>query len=175
MQYTPCNNQAIPDKVNLAYGGVKLTGGRLKTLFDNNISFLKRFDLDRMLYWFRVKAGKPAPGVPYGQGLNVFEGELHGQTAGMFLMGAGTTLMWQEDAKLREMMNAIVDEIEDCAEEDGYFMAIEKEKFNDKEYPNYVRAWMNFGLLAAAAAGNEKAYGLVRGMGDWFNQCDCLP
>ena len=175
MQYTPCNNQKIPDKVNLAYSGVKLTGGRLKTLFDNNISFLKRFDLDRMRYWFRVKAGKPAPGVPYGLGLNVFEGMLHGQTAAMFLMGAGTTLMWQEDATLREMMNAIVDEIEASAEDDGYFMAIEKEKFDTDEYPNYVRAWMNFGLLAAGAAGNEKAYGLVRRMGDWFNECFVLP
>ena len=42
-----------------------------------------------MLYWFRVHAGKPAPGAPYAAGDGHFENNLHGQTAGEFLMGAG--------------------------------------------------------------------------------------
>ena len=41
-----------------------LTGGRFKKAFDNNM-LLKGFNLDRMLYWYRVHKGKPAPGVPY--------------------------------------------------------------------------------------------------------------
>lgn len=175
MEYMAGTGYQIPDKVHIPYNGVKLTGGRLKTLWDNNISFLKRFDLDRMLYWYRVRAGKPAPGVPYGNLGGHFECNLHGQTAGEFLMGAGTALLWQEDEKLRQMVNAVVDGIEACAEEDGYLLAIPKEDFSTDEYPNYVRAWVTFGLLAAGAAGNEKAYGMARRMGDWFNQCDCLP
>jgi len=175
MEYMAGKDYKIPDKVQIPYSGVKLTGGRLKKLWDNNISFLKRFDTDRMLYWYRVRAGKPAPGVPYGNLDGHFESNLHGQTAGEFLMGAATALLWQEDEKLRHMVNAVVDGIEQCADEDGYLMAIPKESFSMNEYPNYVRAWVTFGLLAAGAAGNEKAYGMARRMGDWFNKCDCLP
>lgn len=175
MEYTVSKNQIIPDKVQIPRGGVTLTGGRLKTLWDNNISFLKRFDLDRMLYWYRVRAGRPAPGVPYGNLGGHFEQNIRGQTAGEFLMGAATALLWKEDEKLRQMVNAVVDGIEECAEEDGYILAIPKEKFSTDEYPNYVRAWVTFGLLAAGAVGNEKAYGMARRMGDWFNTCDCLP
>ena len=82
MEYTFVKDQKIPDQVQIPYGGVKLTGGRLKTLWDNNISFLKRFDLDRMLYWYRVRVGKPAPGVPYGNLGGHFEYGIKGQTAG---------------------------------------------------------------------------------------------
>ena len=92
-------------------GNVRLTGGRLKTVFDNNIAFLKKFDLDRMMYWFRVSAGKPATGAPYGFGNGHFENNLYGQTAGMFLMSAGTALLWREDKKLRDTVNLIVEEI----------------------------------------------------------------
>ena len=48
-----------------------------------------------MLYWYRVHAGKKAPGVPYAAGDGHFENNLHGQTAGAFMMGGGTTLLWQ--------------------------------------------------------------------------------
>lgn len=176
MEYVSApTNFRIPNRVDAAIGGVTLTGGRLQTLWKNNIAFLKRFDLDRMLYWFRVYAGKDAPGAPYGYDGGHFENNLYGQTAGEFLMSAGTALLWEEDAELRAMLNAVVDGIAECADEDGYLIPIAKKHFNEKEYPNYVRAWLIFGLLAAGAAGNDKAYKLARGMGDWFNRCNCLP
>ena len=56
---------SIQYRSDVPTGGVRLTGGRLKKSFDDNIAFLKGFDLDRILYWYRVHAGKPAPGVPY--------------------------------------------------------------------------------------------------------------
>lgn len=56
---------AVPYKLHAPMGGVLLTGGRFKKAFDSNTGFLKGFDLDRMLYWYRVHKGKPAPGVPY--------------------------------------------------------------------------------------------------------------
>ncbi|MHC1695237.1 MAG: beta-L-arabinofuranosidase domain-containing protein [Eubacteriales bacterium] len=165
----------VPNKVEPLYGGVELTGGRMKSAFDNNISFLKRFDLDRMLYWFRVQAGKDAPSAPYGFDGGHFENNLHGQTAGQFLMGVGTLLMWHEDTLLRERMNALVDGIWECRRDDGFLIPVTEEEFKTKEYPNYVRAWLTFGLLAAGYAGNSKAFTLARDMGDWFNTCDVLP
>lgn len=166
---------AVQNEACVPVGGVTLTGGRLKKVWDNNISFLKGFDLDRMLYWYRVYAGKDAPGVPYGYHGGHFEYNLYGQTAAEFLMGAGCTLLWQEDAELRQMLNTVVDGIAECTDADGYLIPVDKAHFNEKEYPNYVRAWIIFGLLAAGAAGNQTAYKLARGMGDWFNRCECLP
>ncbi len=65
--------------------GVELTGGPFLTAFRSNIGYLKGLSLDSILYWFRVKAGLPAPGQPYR---GHFEDNIKGQTAGLFLMGA---------------------------------------------------------------------------------------
>lgn len=176
MEYSFLREDAkVKNKVNLLFSGVKLEGGRLAEVFENNVNFLKRFDFDRMMYWFRVKNNKYAPKAPYGFDGGHFENNLHGQTAAQYLMSAGTLLLWHEDKEIRATMNKIVDEIEESRESDGYLIPLKKEDFPTKEYPNYVRAWFTFGLLAAGYAGNEKAFKLVRDMGDWFNKQECLP
>lgn len=154
---------------------VKLTGGRCAKAFEDNICFLKRFDIDRMLYWYRVHAGKPAPGAPYACGDGHFENNLHGQTAGEFLMGAATSLWWQEDRQLRETVRALLWEMAECQEEDGNLVPVDRKTFGTKEYPNYTRAWITFGLLDAGYAGEEDAFRMARGMGDHFNQSEVLP
>lgn len=156
-------------------GGVKLTGGRFQHVFENNIRFLKDFDLDRMLYWYRVHKGKPAPGVPYAGDAGHFENNLKGQTAGEFLMGACTTLLWQEDAQLRETAQALIAEMEACRDDDGFIIPINRDQFMTKEYPNYTRAWITFGLLDAGYAGEARAFDLARDMADYFNHSDVLP
>lgn len=166
---------AVEYRLQAPMEGVTLTGGRFKRAFDNNLSFLKGFDLDRMLYWFRVKAGRPAPGAPYAAGDGHFENNLHGQTAGEFLMGAGVSLWWKEDARLREMVDALVAELKEYQEPDGFLLPIDRETFATKEYPNYTRAWLTFGLLDAGYAGTKDAFRLARGMGDSFNESDVLP
>ena len=166
---------SVEYKADVPVGGVRLTGGRLKKSFDNNIAFLKGFDLDRMLYWYRVHAGKPAPGVPYAADAGHFENNLKGQTAGQFMMGAGTALLWQEDEELRQTIDAILDEIADDQEEDGFLIPIARDEFKTREYPNYTRAWITFGLLDAGYAGHERAFELARGMTDFFNTCEVLP
>lgn len=165
----------VPFQASAPTGGVRLTGGRLKTAFDRNLRFLKGFDLDRILYYYRVHAGKPAPSVPYSYQSGHFEINLKGQTAGEFLMGACTALLWQEDPQLRAMADAIVAEIDACKDADGFLLPITREEWHTKEYPNYTRAWVTFGLLDAGYAGNQRAFELARGMGDFFNRCDLLP
>ena len=164
-----------PYKLEVPSSGVRLTGGRLKRAFDNNIRFLKGFDPDRILYWYRVHAGKKAPGAPYACGEGHFENNLHGQTAGEFLMGAGTSLLWTEDKELRAMARAILDELKEYREPDGFLLPVDRETFRTKEYPNYTRAWLTFGLLDAGYAGEEDAFALARGMGDAFNRSEVLP
>ncbi len=166
---------AIPYKLKAPMSNVKLTGGRFKKAFENNISFLKGFELDRILYWYRVHKGKAALGVPYAAGRGHFENNLKGQTAGEFLMGACTTLLWQEDQELRQMSQELIKEMEACRDDDGFIIPITKEEFKTKEYPNYTRAWITFGLLDAGYAGEKRAFKLARDMGDWFNTCEVLP
>ena len=164
--------QKVQDRLFVPSRGVTLKEGLLKTVFDNNIGFLKTLDLDAMLYWFRKRAGKPAPGVPYH---GHFEDNIKGQTAGLFLMGAGNTLRWHKEEELEKIMNEIVDCIDACRDSDGYLMAISKDDFGTRENPHYVRIWLNYGLIAAAMGGNGKAYQILREWQDWFNQCDDLP
>ncbi len=166
---------AVPYQLKVPMGGVTLTGGRFKKAFDNNIRFLKGFDLDRMLYWYRVHAGKPAPGAPYAAGSGHFENNLHGQTAGLFMMGAGTSLLWQEDDELRGTMRALLQEMSAYQEPDGFLLPIDREMFKTKEYPNYTRAWVTFGLLDAGYAGESIAFDMARKMGDHFNRSEVLP
>lgn len=159
----------IPELVRTPVTGVRLTGGLFRTAFENNIGFLKSLSQDAILYWFRVKAGLPAPGQPYR---GHFEDNIKGQTAGLFLMGAGHSLRWQEDAELRARVEEIVETIDTAREPDGFFEPIPKAEFGTKEYPNYVRVWLNYGLTAAHLSGNPKALGLMRDMQSWFNRCD---
>src|SRR5690606_30971961 len=96
-----------------------------------------------------------------------FEDNIKGQTAGLFLMGAGHALRWQEDKQLRRRLDTIVAEIGDCAEADGYLMAVPKTEFGTLEYPHYVRIWLTYGLTAAALAGHPDAFGLLRRWQNW--------
>lgn len=166
---------AIEYKLRAPTGGVELTGGAFKRAFDNNIAFLKGFDVDRMLYWYRVHQGRPAPGAPYASDAGHFENNLKGQTAGEFMMGAGASLLWREDGELRGMMRALLSEIARGQESDGFLLPITREEFRTREYPNYTRAWLTFGLLDAGYAGETLGFELARGFGDFFNDCEVLP
>ena len=119
--------------------------------------------------------GKPAPGVPYAGDAGHFENNLKGQTAGEFMMGAGTALLWQEDETLRAMVQGLIAEMDECRDEDGFIIPIPREQFDTKEYPNYTRAWITFGLLDAGYAGESRAFELARDMADYFNHSNVLP
>ncbi len=78
--------------------GVELGEGIFRKTMENNISYLmSSFTLDELVRNFRVKAGKPVE--PLEERLNNFWFvDLPGQEAGRFLMGAGNTLRWIENA-----------------------------------------------------------------------------
>jgi hypothetical protein len=162
-------HEIISPIIKVPLNGVHLSPGILRQAFSDNIAYLKSLSQDSILYWFRTKAGLPAPGQPYR---GHFEDNIKGQTAGLFLMGAANSLRWVEDTELRSRTEEIVACIADCAEADGFFEPISKSEFGTKEYPNYVRVWLNYGLSAAAQVGNNRALPLMRAMQSWFNRCD---
>jgi DUF1680 family protein len=162
-------------KAQTPIGGVQLSDGLFKKTMENNISYLmSSFTFDELVRNFYLKAGKPLQ--PLEKRLNNFWfADLPGQEAGRFLMGAGNTLRWMENAGLRTRMNKIVDVIDECKEPDGYIMAYPKDKIFAGEYGAYTRSWVTHGLIEAGYAGNKKAFPLLRGFYDWFNTSCYLP
>jgi DUF1680 family protein len=140
-----------------------------------NIGYLMdSYTLDDLLIHFRQRAGKPVP--PTTRKIDQFwESDLAGSNAGRFLMGAGTTLRWIDDADLRARSKALVEGIAECREANGYIMAYPEDTSLDYERGAYVRAWVTHGLIEAGYAGDERAFELLRGHYDWFNQCKYLP
>lgn len=164
----------VANKAETPMSGVKLGEGLFKTTMDNNINYLvNSFTFDQLVRNFRVKAGLPIE--PFDEGLSLFWfKQLPGSEAGRFLMGAGNTLRWTENTALRKEMNDIVDVIDQCKEPDGYLMAYPKHTIFDVEFGAYTRAWVTHGLIEAGYAGNKKAFPLLRGFYDWFDQCPYL-
>ncbi|MCL2160227.1 MAG: glycoside hydrolase family 127 protein, partial [Oscillospiraceae bacterium] len=171
--YDTNQKNKIKDQIFSPLYGVRLNGGLFGRVFETNIEYLQTINVDSALYWFRKRAKKESPGEPYR---GHFEDNLHGQTAGLLLMGAGNALRWAKNEKLRELVESIIGEIKDCADSDGYLMAIERELFATMEYPNYVRIWLTYGLYAAYLSGSLDAGILLKNWQNWFdNECGDLP
>ncbi|MES2221890.1 MAG: beta-L-arabinofuranosidase domain-containing protein [Acidobacteriota bacterium] len=162
-------------KVQVPRNGVTLQGGIFQTAMQNNIAYLMNsYSADQLLRQFRERAGKPnPPGLPKPD--KFWEEDLAGSNAGRFLMGAGNTVRWIDDAPLRQRMNDVVNGIAECRQPNGYIMAYPEDTIFYSERGAYTRAWLTHGLLEAGYGGNEKAFGLLRGNYDWFNQCEYLP
>lgn len=161
--------------VRVPRGGVTLQGGVFQTAMENNIAYLLNFfSVDELLRQFRERAGKPnPPGLPKPE--KFWEEDLAGSNAGRFLMGAGNTVRWIDDPELHRRMDAVVDGIEACRQSNGYIMAYPEDTIFYSERAAYTRAWLTHGLLEAGYAGNTKAFPLLRGNYDWFNECIYLP
>lgn len=162
-------------KAQTPMGGVLLGEGLFKTTMDNNISYLMNsFSFDQLVRNFRVKAGLPVEPLEE-RFKNMWFQILPGSEAARFLTGAGNTLRWTENTDLRKRMNDIVDVIDRCKEPDGYLMAFPKHAMFDHENGAYTRSWVSQGLIEAGYAGNKKAFPLLRGFYDWFDDCEYLP
>ena len=148
--------------------GVQLKKGLLFDAFENNRSYLKKhFTFDDLRYPFRERIGQACP---RSRPLAFFwETDLEGSNAGRFLMGAGNSLCYCEDAELKAEMDALIREIGKCADPDGYCMGFRKEDFMILERANYTRSWLTRGLLAAYRSGSKEAGEEIRRFQDWFN------
>ena len=171
----PATWRPVADRVSVPTGGVTLAEGSLfKTAMDRNAAYLLRsFSVNHMLVPFRLRAGITNPPDDRAQ-VKFWDTDLRGSSAGRFLMGAGNTLRWTENAELRARLDALINGIETCRSTNGYILAYPPDAPRSEE-PNYGRAWFTHGLIEAAIAGNPKAYGLLRGHADWFNRWELLP
>ena len=172
----PATWNPVACRVSVPENGVELADdGLFKTALQRNISYLlNSFSVNHMLVPFRIRAGEQNPPDDCPQ-IPFWDIDLRGSNAGRFMMGAGNTLRWMENTELRHRLDELIDGIEACREANGYILAYPPviDSLRSEE-PNYVRAWLTHGLIDAAIAGNPKAYELLRGHADYFNQWDEL-
>ena len=179
--------QAVPWLVSPPNADVSLAAGSLfRRTFDTNILYVLNYTVADMLYWFRTRnglsnppghnrgwdGGKGAPDYPYG---------LKGSIAGIYMMGAAGTIRWDRalehsgSKEVKARLDAVISGIEQCRQRDGFIMAYPQNQTAYTEHPDYVLAWVTYGLLEAHMAGNTKALRLLRCQMDWFNYCEYLP
>jgi len=172
----PSTWHPAPYKADVPIGGVTLAdSGLFKPAMERNIDYLlNSFTVNHMLYPFLRRAGKPVLPDDRPQ-IGFWDTDLRGSNAGRFMMGAGNTLRWMENAKLRDSLNKLIDGIDVCREPNGYILPYPHviDSLRNEE-PGYARAWFTHGLIEAGIAGNKKAYSLLRGHADYFNQWDEL-
>jgi DUF1680 family protein len=156
--------------------GVALEGGVFQTALENNILYLlNSYSVDDLLRQFRERVGTTEPPVQPTSDVQFWEEDLAGSNAGRFLMAAGNTLRWVNHPELRRRLDAVVEGIAQCRQPNGYIMAYPEDTIFFSERGAYTRAWLVHGLIEAGYAGNPKAFELLRGYSDWFNQCSYLP
>ncbi len=110
---------AVPDKARpLPLPAVRVTGGPLKHAQDLNATYLLSLEPDRMLAYYRTRAGLEAKAEPYagwdGDGRN-----LTGHIAGHYL--SGVSLMWAAtgEARFKERADYIVSELKAVQDKQG--------------------------------------------------------
>jgi DUF1680 family protein len=116
----------------LPLSAVRLTGGPLGHAQELNSKYLLKLEPDRMLAFFRIRAGLPPKAKPYG-GWDGDGKNLSGHIAGHYLSAA--SLMWAAtgDKRFKERLDYIVKELKDVQDKygNGYLGALEngRERF----------------------------------------------
>ena len=124
---------AIPDVARpLPLSAVRLTGGPLKHAQDLDMDYLIRLEPDRMLAYYRKRAGLQ----PKAEGYGGWDGDgrnLTGHIAGHYLSAVSLMYAATGDARFKKRADYIVNEMKEVQDKngDGYLGAIEggREKF----------------------------------------------
>ena len=139
------------------YHGVSLQDSRLKMQFDEVRDFYLRLPNDDILRGYRLRAGRPAPGVDLGAcylGHNTF---------GQILSGLSRMYAATGDNACKEKAEALLQGWAECLEPDGFFF-IEK----NPQLPAYYYDKMVCGLVDLYRyCGNKDAVGYLDRITDW--------
>ena len=127
--------QAVPDVARpLPLSSVRITGGPLKHAQDLNAAYLLKLEPDRMLAYYRKRAGLE----PKAQGYPGWDGDgrnLTGHIAGHYLSAVSLMFAATGDARFKERADYIVKEMKEVQDKngDGYLGAVEglREKFKE--------------------------------------------
>ncbi|KAI3676934.1 hypothetical protein L1987_86550 [Smallanthus sonchifolius] len=183
MMYKHMKNQGIKSQVSGSFlnevplGDVRLDPESIHgQAQQTNLEYLLMFDVDRLVWNFRMTAGLPTPGIAYG-GWEAPDQELRGHFVGHYL--SATALMWASTGHkpLKEKMTQLVSVLGDCQEKmsTGYLSAFPSEFFDRVEAsqpvwaPYYTIHKIMAGLVDQYVfAGNNQALKMVTKMADYF-------
>src|SRR5438477_50250 len=118
---------AIPDVARpLPLSAVRLTGGPLKHAQDLDIDYLLKLEPDRMMAYYRKRAGLE----PKAQGYTGWDGDgrnLTGHIAGHYLSAVSLMYAATGDARFKERADYLVKEMKEVQDKngDGYLSALE--------------------------------------------------
>ena len=123
----------VPDAARpLPLSAVRLTGGPLKRAQDLDAEYLLKLEPDRMLAFYRKRAGLEPKAEPYG-GWDGDGRNLTGHIGGHYLSGASMMYAATGDARFKERVDYIVRELKEVQDKhgDGYLGALAngKEQF----------------------------------------------
>jgi DUF1680 family protein len=126
---------AVPDIARpLPLTAVRLTGGPLKHAQDLDVDYLLRLEPDRMLAYYRKRAGLN----PKAEGYGGWDGDgrnLTGHIAGHYLSAVSLMYAATGDTRFKDRADYIVGELKDVQDKngDGYLGALEggREKFTE--------------------------------------------
>jgi len=160
---------AIPDVARpLPLASVRVTGGPLKRAQDLNAEYLLKLEPDRMMAYYRKRAGlePKAPGYPGwdGDGRN-----LTGHIAGHYLSGVSLMFAATGDPRFKERADYLVKEMKEVQDKngDGYLGAVDglREKFGEVAKGNIKSSffdlnglWSPWYTLHKTFAGLRDAY-----------------
>ncbi|MBI1760261.1 MAG: glycoside hydrolase family 127 protein [Acidobacteria bacterium] len=160
---------AVPDVARpLPLSAVRLTGGPLKVAQDLDADYLLKLEPDRMLAFYRKRAGLQAKAEPYG-GWDGDGRNLTGHIAGHYLSGVSMMYAATGDARFKERVEYLVREMKEVQDKhgDGYLGALAngKEQFIEVSKGNIRSAgfdlnglWSPWYVLHKTYAGLRDAY-----------------
>jgi uncharacterized protein len=160
---------AVPDAARpLPLSAVRLTGGPLKQAQDLDADYLLKLEPDRMLAFYRKRAGLEPKAEPYG-GWDGDGRNLTGHIAGHYLSGVSIMYAATGDARFKERVDYLVREMKEAQDKhgDGYLGAIAngREQFIEVSKGNIRSAsfdlnglWAPWYVLHQTFAGLRDAY-----------------
>lgn len=160
----PAEWKPVAQKLAAPVTGVTLAEKSLwRATMDKHTEYLlSDAQVDDMVFRFRKVAGiANPPGSAHG-----WEGRFPAHAA-QFLMGAGNTLRWGEDERLRTRMNELINALEALKTPDGELQA----PYGGGE-AGYSFMLLAHGLEAAGQAGNKDAVDVLNAWAKWYRKDD---
>ncbi|HEX4998353.1 MAG TPA: beta-L-arabinofuranosidase domain-containing protein [Terriglobia bacterium] len=107
-------------------GKVRILGGPLKAAQDRTADYLLQLEPDRMMAYYRIRAGLPEKAQPYG-GWDGGGRNLTGHIAGHYLSAVSLMFRATGDARFKDRADYLVSELQAAqdAQGDGYLGALE--------------------------------------------------
>src|SRR5688572_12570937 len=157
---------AIPDVARpLPLTAVRVTGGPLKRAQDLNAEYLLKLEPDRMLAYYRKRAGLE----PKAQGYPGWDGDgrnLTGHIAGHYLSGVSLMFAATGDPRFKERADYLVKEMKEVQDRngDGYLGALEglREKFAEVAKGNIKSSFFDLNGLWSPWYTLHKTYAGLR-------------